>query len=144
MGVAGESPPRIRVGVVTLGWVAMLLAGLAVLTPPAARAAPGDQLWVSRYEAAGGGGATDLGVSPDASKVFVTGTTLSNVWEYTTVACDALSGAMLWGKHYNGSRDELDVAAALGVSPDGSEVFVTGSSPGLATEGYATVAYSMR
>jgi hypothetical protein len=110
----------------------------------------GIRLWVSRYERAGDGwdlpGA--LQVAPDGSAVFVTGTSIgsSTAEDYATVAYDATSGATLWASRYNGSGGYYDFARAIGVSPDGSQVFVTGSSVGSVTiegydEDYATLAY---
>ena len=105
----------------------------------------GARLWAKRYHgpAVGGNGASALGVSPDGSQVFVTGSstgTTNN--DYATLAYDASTGAKLWVKRYNGPADSYDSASALGVSPDGSQVFVTGSSPGLTSDyDYATVAY---
>ena len=43
---------------------------------------------------------------------------------------------------YNGRGDGYEVALSLAVSPDGSKVFVTGQSQGIATcEDYVTIAY---
>lgn len=106
----------------------------------------GAKLWLKRYN--GPGNYADLAhavkVSPDASTVFVTGESIGTDggWDYTTVAYDASNGAGLWAKRYSGAAQRDDYANALVVSPDGSEVFVTGYSIGVANRfDYATVAY---
>jgi WD40 repeat protein len=106
---------------------------------------PGSTLWSTRYQGPGCDHvAHALGVSPDGSKVFVTGRSdgSTSTWDYVTLAYDASTGAKLWVRRYNGPANSVDSANALGVSPDGSEVFVTGQSYG-STSGsdYATVAY---
>jgi hypothetical protein len=109
-------------------------------------ATTGAQRWVKRYNgpANGGDDASALGVSPDGSKVFVTGVSswTSGSFNYATVAYNATTGAQLWVTGYTGPNN-YDSAFALGVSPDGSKVFVTGESTG-ATSGYdyATAAYN--
>jgi WD40 repeat protein len=115
-------------------------------TTVAYRASTGVKLWASRYNGPANGydQATALGLSPDGSTVFVTGASLgsSTDLDYATVAYNALTGARLWAKRYHGSGDGVDYATALGVSPDGSSVFVTGYSPGSASgDDYATIAY---
>lgn len=53
-----------------------------------------------------------------------------------------MPGTKLWLKRYNGPGDAADAAVALGVSPGGDTVFVTGLSWGSNTNfDYATVAY---
>jgi hypothetical protein len=110
-------------------------------------ASTGAQLWVRRYRGPSSGStvATALGVSPDGSKVFVTGSTESSSrFAYATVAYDALTGAQLWVKGYTGPGNGNNVATAIGVSPDGTKVFVTGHSLGsTGTYDYATVAYKV-
>ena len=128
--------------------VARLGAILLCLTlvAPAALATPGAQLWVKTYNGAANlyDAPNALGVSPGGTRVFVTGysqgsTTGNN---YATVAYDASTGGKLWARHYNGSGNAGDEAQALGVSPDGSTVFVTGFSFGSTSRiDYATVAY---
>ena len=55
----------------------------------------------------------------------------------------ASSGAQLWVKRYNGTGNSTDDARSVAVSPDGTAVFVTGSSPGATSfEDYATVGYN--
>src|SRR6266550_951936 len=109
-------------------------------------ATPGEELWVKRYNGPGNGndGGTSGAVSPDGSTVFVTGGSCGSGTDcdYATLAYDASTGAQLWAKRYNGPGNGFDWARALGVSPDGSTVFVTGRSPGSGTGvDYATLAY---
>jgi WD40 repeat protein len=111
------------------------------------RAATGAQAWVRRYD--GPTSTTDLAfavaVSPDGSAVFVTGTSEDaggGPSRYATVAYDAHTGSRLWVRRYGGPVPGEDSAAALGVAPDGSMVYVTGQSDGNGTgEDFATVAY---
>jgi lipocalin len=113
-------------------------------------AATGVLLWVSRYDGPGGDDkATAIAASPDGSKVFVTGSIDDgtsrgglNPEDYATVAYDSATGAALWARRYNGPDDASDLANAVGASPDGSKVFVTGLSDGGASNyDYATAAY---
>ena len=127
------------------------LVGLVAVSvgsaPGIALAAPGSKLWASRYDATGTSyeSAADIGVSPDGSTVFVTGRSVESVIEgdYITVAYDAVIGTELWVARYDGPEHLDDRATAISVSPDGSAVFVTGSSAGSTpyTDDYATVAY---
>jgi hypothetical protein len=88
-------------------------------------------------------------VSPDGSRLFVTGTAswTADGGDYGTVAYEAATGLRLWSRHYDGPGHFVDEAYALGVSPDGSQVFVTGVSSGSADVGefyaqdYATLTY---
>src|SRR5204862_169172 len=108
-------------------------------------AASGAKLWRRRYNGPGDGAdaATALGVSPDGAEIFVSGESAGSTgWDYATPAYDAPSGAGLWRKRYNGPGDGADAANALGVSPDGSEVYVSGSrTEPTGRMNYATVAY---
>src|SRR5438552_2872082 len=128
--------------------MALLLAAAlcVVLAAPSAVATPGAQLWVSRYNGAANGydAATATGVSPDGSTVFVTGGSDESEFnsDYATVALSASTGKSLWAQRYDGPAGGDDAATAIAVSPDGSNVFVTGGSEGSTTaEDYATVAY---
>jgi len=58
------------------------------------------------------------------------------------VASDASTGAKLWTKRYDGLGHGGGAARAVGVSPDGSKVFVTGSVSGATSGDYGTVAYA--
>lgn len=65
-------------------------------------------------------------------------------FDYATVAFDADNGDEIWVARYAEPGDVQDSAEALGLSPDGSRVFVTGGS-GWTEDGdrndYGTVAY---
>lgn len=119
-------------------------------------AVTGAELWARRYP----GTVNALGVNPDGSAVYVTGTSPGpgSYYDYATVAYDAVTGARLWARRYNGTGNYYDNAYALGVSPDGGAVYVTGTSAGTSGSGrvrvgdparshedapndYATVAY---
>jgi hypothetical protein len=106
----------------------------------------GDRLWVKRYNDPSNGDdvAHAVAVSPDSSTVFVTGSSMGpGSTDFRTVAYRASTGAVLWNRRYNGPGNDVDFANAIGVTPNGSTVIVTGASPGSKTnDDYATVAYS--
>jgi hypothetical protein len=89
-----------------------------------------------------------LAVSPDGKFVYVTGRSADAVtnYDYATVAYDdAALGAQRWEARYSGPANGVyvDEANALGVSRDGSTVYVTGKSTGVGTKlDYATLAYN--
>jgi hypothetical protein len=109
-------------------------------------ASTGAWLWTKRYNGPGfrADFPTALGVSPDGSAVFVTGWSQSSSIDsdYATVAYDASSGTQRWVKRYDGPAHDNDDASSVGVSPDGTKVFVTGDSVGLSSRDYATIAYN--
>jgi hypothetical protein len=88
-------------------------------------AATGARLWISRFEGATSDAdrGSDIEVSPDGSTVFATGVVDDS--EVGTVAYDAVTGAQLWAKTYqgpNGYAEPLDLA----LSSDGSRLVIGG------------------
>ena len=64
--------------------------------------------------------------------------------DYETIAYDGATGTPLWEKAFDGhSHGGSDAAWAIGTSPDGSSVYVSGSAyiDGTGND-YATVAYA--
>ena len=109
-------------------------------------AATGSELWKQRYD--GPGDAQDtayaIGVSADGSTVFVSGSSAGkrSGGDFGTIAYDSATGAIVWIKRYNGPGNDFDNGQSLAVSPDGTRVFVSGTSDGGATDDdIATVAY---
>jgi len=107
---------------------------------------PQGERWVARYEGAiSRAEAVDVAVSPDGSMVFATGSSNEGTGstDYVTVAYRAGTGGMVWQADYNGPASRREDVAAIAVSPDGTRVFLTGSSEGDVSTGwdYATVAY---
>lgn len=116
--------------------------------------ATGQELWVTRYE--GPAAFWDIAYSiasssvqqPDGSRrdqVFVTGrsngaSSANNETDFATIAYDGLTGEELWVSRYDGPANDRDLGYAVGVSPDGSAVFVTGDSVGISSD-YATICY---
>jgi len=124
-------------------------AGASDYATVAYDAATGSQLWASRYNGPGKGydAASGVAVSPDGTRVFVTGESYgrhATGSDYATVAYDAATGNLLWVGRYNGPGRWTDEAWSVAVSPRGSTVFVTGDSIGGRAgrnDDYATVAY---
>ncbi len=133
---------------------AAMLAGVAPAgdaaagaAAPGMRAAPGARLWVARYDDRSGGydAAHAMAVSPDGSRVFVTGDSWGGATgrDYATVGYSAATGRQLWVSRYSGPGYGIDIAWSVAVSPDGSKVFVTGSSRGrTSNDDFATIAYN--
>jgi Tol biopolymer transport system component len=134
------SGDRRLIPVLTLAMVVVGLSGSS-----ASAAGPGTQNWASGYTEPGTDTAAAVGVSPDGSRVFVTGDSqgTGTGYDYATAAYDAATGATLWTRRYGGTAGGDDHARALAVSPSGSTVFVTGSS--ISTngfDGWVTLAYA--
>jgi hypothetical protein len=107
----------------------------------------GSQLWVSEYHGPGTGGEGNaLVLSPDGSRVFVTGVNsgVGTHVDFATVAYAAANGNELWVARYNGPGNYQDEGQTIGISGDGSRVFVAGESASGGNVGsfdYATVGY---
>ncbi len=108
----------------------------------------GTRLWTAVYDGPGGSidRATAVAVSPDGSGVYVTGQSsagsTSATADYATVRYAAATGATSWVSTYSGPAGGVDAASAVAVSPDGSQVVVTGTSDGDGSgDDFATVAY---
>src|SRR5207245_2134300 len=92
-------------------------------------ASSGGQLWVSRYDSPTHGldSGAGLAVSPNSSKVVVTGITgyVAPVGgDQTTIAYNASTGAQLWVQTYNGSANGTDQGIRVAMSPTGKRGYV--------------------
>jgi DNA-binding beta-propeller fold protein YncE len=99
-------------------------------------AVTGARLWVSRYNGSANGYdyATTVVVSPDGRTVYVTGHAVSGVssdgvktYGFGTIAYNAATGARLWVSIYAPAHGSA-IPGAIGISPDGTRIFVTGMS----------------
>lgn len=102
----------------------------------------GAELWATRYDA--GVESADYGhglqVSPDGSRVFVTGASYGGPanLDFATVAYDAATGDQLWVSRWDSPGQATDSATDVTISPDGSTVIVAGT---VDDGDYGTVAY---
>lgn len=133
-----------------------VLVVVAGFTSSAERAAAstsggGTQRWASSYGYGGPAFSFAVGVSPDGSTVFASGTTVygsNKPGDAATLAYDASTGTEKWVATYSSGSDadQEDEATRLAVSPDGATIFVTGASrcwgcSGSYFHGWFTVAY---
>jgi DNA-binding beta-propeller fold protein YncE len=109
----------------------------------------GAMLWTSRYNGPWNNHdrASAVAISPDGSKVIVTGDTAPDIegpTDYATIAYSASTGATLWTRLYNGPGNGWDSARSLAISADGTKVIVTGESDGglPSHEDYSTIPYN--
>jgi hypothetical protein len=110
-------------------------------------AATGGEMWTSIYNPPVHLDDTARGIaaSPTENVVFVTGVSLlslSAADDIATIAYDGATGDELWTRRYDGSFQGEDFVTAIAVSPDGSRVFVTGSTElGFGRDAMLTIAY---
>jgi outer membrane protein assembly factor BamB len=93
-------------------------------------AATGRQEWATLTPAEYNAALQGLAVSPDGSAVYITGLNYGPGSEiaYQTLALSAATGAQTWGSSYPFRRNSNQTSSFIAVSPDGSEVFVTGQA----------------
>jgi hypothetical protein len=105
-------------------------------------AGTGDKLWSRTYFGQKGfAEAAAIAIAPDGSTVYVTGDSHGRYLDYATVAYRTSDGARRWVRTYDG-KPGIDVARDIGVSADGSTVFVTGTSKvSFTANDYLTIAY---
>jgi DNA-binding beta-propeller fold protein YncE len=121
----------------------LLVIGLLAVTsmPSAALAAPGDRIWRAAFSGGPRSGAgRAVAVSPDGSRVFVTGE-IQGGRTYGTLAYDASTGALLWQARWNIVRRGSAYPSDVAVAPAGDRVFVTGTVSAGSGSDFGTVAY---
>jgi WD40 repeat protein len=110
------------------------------------KASTGHHLWTARYGRSAKDAARALSVSPDSSTVFVSGFSVSHTsLDIETIGYNAATGHELWKRRYDGPAHHEDQANAMAVSPDGSQVHVTGFSDGSnRRRDFVTLAYGAK
>lgn len=88
-------------------------------------AATGTKLWQALYQGSEVGlhGISDVAVSPDGTRVYVTGATRETAgsdtaygFDATTAAFDAATGRQLWAAHYDDAQQGDDFGASISVA----------------------------
>ncbi|MEV1167979.1 S8 family serine peptidase [Nonomuraea sp. NPDC049784] len=109
---------------------------------------PVQETWSANHGVAGGDdSAEQIALDPKGKRVYVSGASYGSSPgvlspSIVTVAHDAVTGVELWSKSYVGPAGNYDEPEAIEVSPDGSKLFVVGTSAGNETGTDAvTIAY---
>ena len=103
----------------------------------------GTRRWVRRYQGPGdsNNNAKAIVMSPDGSRIYVAGYRSGDNRDVETIAYSS-TGGRLWRRSYNGPVGGSDQATAIGASPDGTQVYVTGLRNDVPYDrDYATLAY---
>ncbi len=92
--------------------------------------ATGMGLWIARFDDPDHQSdyPTRIRVSPDGSHVFVSGYaySLQTASDFVTVSYDSADGSVSWTARYDDPSHSYDFITGSGISPDGSQLFVTG------------------
>jgi len=92
--------------------------------------ATGMGLWIARFDDPDHQSdyPTRIRVSPDGSHVFVSGYAyrLQTASDFVTVSYDSADGSVSWTARYDDPSHSYDFITGSGISPDGSQLFVTG------------------
>jgi len=105
----------------------------------------GNELWAARYNGPGNRHDTAWALALDAKgNVYVTGDSWGDgSWQdYATIKYDR-EGNEVWVARYDGPSHQIDAASAIALDAQGN-VYVTGSSSGLASLDYTTIKYSQK
>jgi hypothetical protein len=111
-------------------------------------ASSGARRWVATYgaDSPGADSALAVGVSPDGRTVVTTGFSEAKATksDSATVAYDAATGKQRWVARYNGPASQNEGTGSIGFAPDGSTLYVAGTSEGasLGHEDIITLAYA--
>jgi DNA-binding beta-propeller fold protein YncE len=103
-------------------------------------ATTGARLWTGEYQRSGDFNGFQSGaVSSDGSTLYVVGASraANDDRDYETIAYDALTGRARWHARFDNASHGDDRPSSIAVSPDGSRVFVTGTSD----EGFDTATH---
>jgi DNA-binding beta-propeller fold protein YncE len=104
-------------------------------------AATGAQLWIVQFVPGLSSNEHAAALSADGSRIFVTGDYYTgNNQDYATVAYDTATGGFLWSAVWDDGLHHDDHTRAVAVSPDGSQVFVSGMAAPFRTV-FNTIAY---
>jgi sugar lactone lactonase YvrE len=128
-------------------WVLLsVVLGASVIRGPVpadAASSGATPIWVHRYGGTFFNLAHAIATSPDGSTIFVAGTGYlrRSDYDFVTIAYDARTGVRRWIDRYDGPAGAEDYVDSIVASPDGSRVFVTGTSFGSRSDDVATIAY---